>query len=266
MIIYPLGLFLAFGFLSLAAFHLGQNVGTYYDFVALTMVLGGSFALAVIILPWEHRKELMRAFKILFIPEAVHTKENLRLCMQAIQTKKPSVFSSALLNDIIGDGLEMLELGMKQESIESILKERIYQKTKQLKKISMSLRSLAKYPPALGLMGTVIGLVSLMRGISNGLSAQETGLEMSVALIATFYGLIVSNFFINPAGEALLKKSQEEEQWGEIGLQTILLISEQASLLESQEMLNSYVSKEDRINILSNIIEEDTIAEEHSAA
>lgn len=53
-------------------------------------------------------------------------------------------------------------------------------------------------------MGTVLGLVNLMRGISAGLDAKDTGVQMAVALVATFYGLIFANLIVNPAGEAIL--------------------------------------------------------------
>ena len=113
------------------------------------------------------------------------------------------------------------------------------------------MKSLAKYPPAFGLMGTVLGLVNIMKGLAKATDAAGLGVEMSVALVATMYGLLVANFVVNPIGEILNKKSEEEEEYAEIALQAILLLSSKSSLLESQEILNSMVPDNNKLDFAS---------------
>jgi chemotaxis protein MotA len=101
------------------------------------------------------------------------------------------------------------------------------------------------------LVGTVLGLVSLMRALADSQGAQETGLRMAVALVATLYGLLLSNLVINPAGEQVSRLASEVKKDSGIALQGILLASERTSLLESQELLNCFVSPEFKVNFLS---------------
>jgi flagellar motor component MotA len=68
--------------------------------------------------------------------------------------------------------------------------------------------------------------------------------------MATFYGLLVSNLLVNPAGEHMQRVAYEERKRAEIALHSIVLMAEGATLLEAQEILNSYVSKEKRVNLL----------------
>lgn len=64
-----------------------------------------------------------------------------------------------------------------------------------------SVRSLGKYPPALGMIGTVISMVSMFQGLESQQS--EVGLKLSVAMTATFLGLLLSNAIISPAADRL---------------------------------------------------------------
>ena len=58
---------------------------------------------------------------------------------------------------------------------------------------------------------------------------------------------------LNPAGELITKRINEEESFGEIAISAIDLLAEKTSLLESQELLNSYVPVEHRINVLDSM-------------
>jgi chemotaxis protein MotA len=255
MMIYPLGLIIAFVSIALSIFHLRQSVLSYFDVVALLVVFGGTTAIAVITFPWECRTELKKSLKDLFTSRKRNPHELMSECMSIIQVARaggafPEFRTEGPAGDLLRDGAELLTLGFSPDKIEIILGERIRQASDRAHRVANAFRSLSKYPPAFGLVGTVLGLVSLMRTISDGGNSQETGLRMAVALVATLYGLLVSNLVINPAGEHILKFSMEDEKDGEIALQAILLASERSSLLEAQEMLNSYVDRKYRINIL----------------
>ena len=75
----------------------------------------------------------------------------------------------ALIKDILQNGREYIQLNFSQDEIELILKERLSRTIESYRQIAMSFAALAKYPPAFGLVGTVFGLVNLMRGLSEGM-------------------------------------------------------------------------------------------------
>lgn len=255
-ILYPLGLLIATVAFGLAVRALHQSFSSYYDFVAAVMVFGGTLAVATITLPWEHSRDILRGFSDLMWPKTRDHRSTITtgLTLVGNPASNPG-FANSLPNglpkQILEDGAELISLGFAADKIQSILKERVYQSGKRLRRVANSVRALGKYPPAFGLMGTVLGLVNLMRGIAAGLDAKQTGVEMAVALVATFYGLIVANLLITPAGEAILRRAQEEEDDAELALQAVLLAAENSSLLEAQELLNSFVPPERQVNIIS---------------
>ena len=152
---------------------------------------------------------------------------------------------------LLAEGFELLDLNIKKDKVEAIMFERVHHYVQSANKVANSVLSLGKYPPAFGLMGTVLGLVELMKGVSAGMPAKETGTKMAIALVATMYGLLVANMFINPAGEQIKKIIKEEERMAEIAIQAVLLAAEGYNLIEAQEMLNSMVDMSDRVDFVA---------------
>ncbi len=256
--------------------HLGQAASSYYDMVGFTMVVGGTLATAAITLPWDLAREIFYRLRELFYRPLPDRKELLLTCMRVNENVLKGVYkfdsqSKELSHRILRDGVELIQLGFSPDKIQTILKERLFQATERTRLVGSSIRSLSKYPPAFGLAGTVLGLVHLMRGVSDGMTPQETGIRMAIALIATFYGLLVANLIVNPAGEAIYKHAHEEEKLGEVALQSILLAADRINLLETQEMLNSYVDEKDRVDVLglttmAQPIESENVTAEQGAA
>lgn len=243
MILLPL-LVISSGFLIMAAIHhLNQSLVTYYDFVALTMVLGGTLTLMAVLIPWEYRKDVKTALKLLFRPEKAQYRNLMNDVVTTLQTGKYNSQGKTkwLYQRILADGVELIQLGFSKERIEEILTERLFQSTRRWKRVAASFRNLAKYPPAFGLTGTVFGLVNIMKGLAANAEPGKLGTEMSIALVATMYGLLLANFVVNPIGELMGKKSEEEEEYGSVAVHAILLLKDQTPMLESIELLNSMV-------------------------
>ena len=58
--------------------------------------------------------------------------------------------------------------------------------------VPKSLNTLAKFPPAFGMMGTVLGLVALLQSLSSPDAKSQIGPAMAVALMTTLYGIMVT--------------------------------------------------------------------------
>lgn len=71
----------------------------------------------------------------------------------------------------------------------------------------MILDQFAKYAPAFGMIGTLMGLIFMLGSMDDPASI---GPSMAVALITTLYGAIVANVFAGPIADKLYSKDQEE--------------------------------------------------------
>ena len=72
---------------------------------------------------------------------------------------------------------------------------------------------MSAYAPAFGMIGTLVGLINMLKGmdLGDGGGASSLGQDMSVALITTFYGSGFANIFFQPIAKKLRIRQAEEE-------------------------------------------------------
>lgn len=245
---YLLGLLIFCCGFFLAKTHLGQSVIEYWDFVAFFVVAFGTIAVLVISFPSASAKMLMNDFFYKLFVRSPSLKITAKKLWDITEKKEPISKPKFIEQQLLNDGLELISLGFSKDKIQEILVNRFDQYAKKMNLLSNWLRRNAKYPPAFGLAGTVLGLIHLMRGIASGIGTQETGLRMAIALVATFYGLLISNLVLNPLGEWLVEEIKKDEVKAEMAIATVGLIIDGANQVEIQEVLNSYVDPTERID------------------
>ncbi|MCC6137386.1 MAG: MotA/TolQ/ExbB proton channel family protein, partial [Bdellovibrionaceae bacterium] len=92
-------------------------------------------------------------------------------------------------------------------------------------------------PPALGMVGTVIGMVSLFQSLDG--NKQSIGPSLALAMTATFLGLVLANALVMPLADRLqLKHTQEKQHLTHI-YQILLLIGQN----EPQNLVEDEVAK-----------------------
>lgn len=251
-----LGFFAALFFVSTALSTLGVSSEFYVDEVALLVVFGGTFAAMVISFPFP--------FLIRFFSAPIQMMKNKQpnliysvevLVRAASQGQGNRVFLKRLMTDkkidvFLKEGIELFLLGLKREDFKNILTERIYRSRQRDEEWVNLFRRLAKYPPAFGLVGTVLGLISLMRAVGEGANAAQIGINMALALIATLYGLAFANFVLAPIAENFQKSAEDQKVFRELLLEGLLMIYDEGDSLAVQEMLNSYLPHGKRVDIL----------------
>jgi chemotaxis protein MotA len=99
------------------------------------------------------------------------------------------------------------------------------------------------FAPALGMIGTVIGLILMLQTMSD---PSTIGPSMAVALITTFYGAILANLVFNPLAGKLRTRSKEEVLIREMILEGVLSISKGENPRVIEEKLNSYLPPKNR--------------------
>ena len=73
-------------------------------------------------------------------------------------------------------------------------------------------KTMAKFPPAFGMMGTVLGLIALLQSLGNPDAKSQIGPAMAIALVTTLYGIAINNLAIIPMGESLTKATASDQK------------------------------------------------------
>lgn len=226
--------------------HLNQHISQFWDVIAFAVVVFGTIAVAIMTLPSMKIKNI---FDILW--NGLKNNHQLREdsvinAMFILRGKVPTGKATRLDQRILVDGIELLKLGFSTEKIKDILIARIEKYIDECHNVSSWVKGLSKYPPAFGLAGTVLGLVHLMKGLAEGANPKETGLRMAVALIATFYGIVVANIIVNPIGDRISNNTIEDQNLAEISLNAIVLLSERTNYVEAIEQMNNYMPNQSK--------------------
>lgn len=97
--------------------------------------------------------------------------------------------------------------------------------------------------PAYGMIGTLIGLINMLKGMDLTSGGSNLGKDMSVALITTFYGCILANLIFNSIANKLRVRSDEEYLCKEIIIAGVLSIQSGETPKFMEEKLISFLEQ-----------------------
>ena len=102
---------------------------------------------------------------------------------------------------------------------------------------------MAVYAPAMGMIGTLVGLVQMLANMSDPASI---GPSMAVALLTTLYGAVIANVFASPLAEKLILISDYEKLNKSLILESIAGIQEGTNPRVLKQLLNAYLPESKR--------------------
>lgn len=102
----------------------------------------------------------------------------------------------------------------------------------------------AAFGPAFGMIGTLIGLVNMLKAMNLDDGPEMLGLNMSVALITTFYGTLLANAFFIPMSNKLEIAQEREMLFKEMIVEGVISIKEGENPKYIQEKLLNFLDRE----------------------
>ncbi len=204
----------------------------YLNAHAIIIVFGGTLTILIMSSPYDALRNLVSATKELFQrgQRVEHFQEQFRELMQKRSLAEKS------RNQLVNYAAELWEQGIEPELFIVLLSQKREELERGYIDAVQMLRNLAKYPPALGMTGTVMGLVSLFSVLGVNDKA-ALGPSLALAMTATFFGLVVANCLITPLADHLhVKHLQNEKLYTDIYQILILVNRNEAPSLISDEV------------------------------
>lgn len=229
-----------------------ENSEVFLDPHAAMIVLGGTLAAAMICLPLG---SLLNVFKVFLLTITGTRKQQLISTINEVVKIAKAHHDGQSVESLLGTiknpfFKESLELatsgGLTEEQLQEVLEMRVEQQNEMYKKEGQTYKVIGKFPPAFGLVGATLGMIALLQGLGAPDAFSRLGPSMSVALVATFYGLILANVFIIPVGENLSNAADDDLSIRKIIAHGVLLIKNKEHPIVVGEYLKSYVSPKHR--------------------
>ncbi|NLE61813.1 MAG: motility protein A [Planctomycetes bacterium] len=189
------------------------HIGVYWDTPSAILVFGGTIFVVLMTQTMERflrvHKVYMRGFfgKSMTIPETIE-----KLVTLGEQARREGVLSlENTLNDIndefLRNGIRLVIDGTAAGEIEQILSSELEAMDQRHSQGKTVLDLVAKYAPAFGMIGTLMGLVAMLRNMDD---PKAIGPGMAVAILTTFYGAMIANVLCLPLSDKLSYRNEEE--------------------------------------------------------
>jgi chemotaxis protein MotA len=250
-----LGLMLAIGVFLGAAMTSTSNSKVFLDYHALLIVVGGTISASLLSFSFTRMRMLVKiVFKKVLgggndlnrtVLEIVDLARGYResetyLKMKASQLEHP------FLREAVG---LLAEGGIDSNDLDDILTKRARNTFSRFEEDAENFKALSKFPPAFGLLGAVIGMISLMQNLGGPDSFQKVGPSMAIALVATLYGIAIANFVFLPLGENLCRLNKKELLVRQMICDGIKLIRAKKHPFMVEEACKSYLLPDERLKV-----------------
>lgn len=236
----PIGVLAAITVIA-AAIAVGGQPQAFIDLPSIMIVLGGTLAVTLTSFPL---REYVRA------PAVLADALSLRpmLTPQAVATDCIEVAAAARNQGLIAlerevarlpgrvvlrRGISLLTDGLERDTVLPALRQEIAHLEETSLATQRLLRRAAEVAPAMGLIGTLVGLVQMLGQLDDPASI---GPSMAVALLTTLYGAFIAHAVLIPLAERLAGRTATEQLLLEIQWQGVrsLADKENPRLLETR--------------------------------
>ncbi len=237
----------------------GQIIGAFFNIQALLLVVGGVVAAVLVNYPLDQLKCIVQGFwQVLwhevpdesatiteFVELAHDVKRNGLVHLERVLDDLKDPFARFALGEALVYNNEQtlrraLSIRVKAEQLKSAICEEVF-------------LSMASYAPAFGMMGTVMGLIMMMASQSGDHAAAAFGAAesqnmiaslmsgMGVALVTTFYGVLLSNLVFMPIAGKLKMLHEAQQLHREMVVEAVLALKREESPLLLKERLLAFV-------------------------
>ncbi|MGE5559977.1 MAG: motility protein A [Chloroflexota bacterium] len=200
---------------------------TFYDWPSIQITLGGALFATMINFPMANFIGMGAVLKKVFISKSMNPSAVISTLVSfAEKARREGLLAleddaSKLEDPFLQKGLGLVVDGTDPELVRNILETELAFLEDRHKAGASLFEVLGTYAPAFGLVGTVIGLIQMLKQLDD---PSTIGAGMATALITTFYGAILANFILLPMAGKLKIKSAEEILLREVMIEGILSI------------------------------------------
>jgi chemotaxis protein MotA len=147
------------------------------------------------------------------------------------------------LNPILPKGLQLVVDGTDPDTIRSILGNEIYNLEFRHKHDAGMFMAAGGFSPTMGIIGTVMGLVNVLKNIDN---PSTLGPAIAMAFLATLYGITFANLIWIPIANKLTLIAKKEKLQQELLVEGILAIQQGENPAIIKERLICFIEESKR--------------------
>lgn len=166
--------------------------------------------------------------------------EVLTRCSALVRTEGIGALSrerNGIRYELMRDGLSLILNDFSADEIRHNIQAKIHSKQAKMGTASHLFENMSKACPAVGMIGTLIGLITMLANLKDPASI---GGGMAIAMVTTLYGLMLGTIIYAPFGEKIAIESEKVLALDQMILEGILLLKNKKSSLHLKDIVKTY--------------------------
>jgi chemotaxis protein MotA len=241
-----LGLFGAFGVVGYAM-SLGGEITLFMNLPSLLIVCGGTVFAVLTKFGLEQffgaSRVIVKAFRFKLDTPQELIEQVVELADVARKGGLLSLEGKEVDNEFLSRGLQLLVDGHDPDVVRTLLNKDLSQTTERHNWGRKIFEAFGDVAPAMGMIGTLIGLVAMLTNMSD---PKSIGPSMAIALLTTLYGTMIANMFAHPMADKLGLRCAEEGQIKSLIIDALLAIQSGQNPRVIESMLKTYLPERER--------------------
>ena len=239
---------LVFGIISSAGV---GGFGEYLDPASAIITFGGAFSCTLMSMSLQNYIAGLKSFTLIFKAPTLNTSDMIGKIIELSNVaRKEGLLSleeaaTDLDDPFLKKGILLIVDGTDPELVRAIMETELVSVEGRHKDTIGFWDTLAAMGPAWGMIGTLIGLVLMLKDMQDSASI---GPKMAVALLTTLYGSLIANWLCNPTAAKLKVNNDTEMMMKEITVEGILSIQAGENPRVIEEKLKSFLAPSERNN------------------
>ncbi len=221
------------------------ELSSYIDPTSIVCTFGGTILMTLGGFPMKKTVEALKSLRHVFVYKELESEGIIKSIIDLANiARKEGLLAleeaAQQLNDtFLQKGILLIVDGTDPELVRNILETELSFIENRHKSNQAFYEYLASMAPAFGMLGTLIGLINMLRNLSD---VSSLGPNMAIAIITTFYGSFVANYFCMPVVNKLKLRSSQETLLKEVMLEGMLSIQAGENPRIIEEKLKAFMS------------------------
>lgn len=226
------------------------SLGNFYDLTSIFVTFGGSF-MCILMMTDSIPQYLanLKSITLIMKTQSMNETEMIKNIIDLSNVSRKEGLlaleeaANGIDDDFLKKGLLLIVDGTDPELVRSIMETEQMAVEDRHKTVIGFWENLGAMGPAWGMIGTLIGLVNMLKNLSD---MSTVGPNMATALITTFYGSVLANWICAPVAAKLKANNAKEITLRNIMVEGLLSIQAGENPRVIEEKLKSFLPPKDR--------------------
>lgn len=239
-----IGTILAFLVLIVGAILKGTDVSALWNPAAFVIVFGGTVAAVLLHTQGKVLKQAVGMLGMVYRPPVLQPAN---LILRVVGWSEVSRRQGLLglesqideeFDPFVKKGLQLLVDGSEPEALRSVLELELETREHADLSAAKVFENAGIYSPTMGIIGAVLGLMAVMRDLTD---PAKLGHGIAAAFVATIYGISLANLLLLPIGSRLKSVIHKQTQVREIIVEGLVAIAKGDNPRQIESKLQGYL-------------------------